>query len=78
MTLQCELPFPLPPQCWLVAFDKVRKFHYVIEGETVGVTLNGRHTVRRVDDNRIVVLPIAKIYPTKIVAVNRLLECERD
>ena len=68
------LPFP----CWLVAYDRVKRFHYIEEGclvdELVSDTFASM-TVRINRHGKTVTVPPSKVYPTKQAAVTRWLEC---
>ena len=75
---QLQLPLPSPSTCWLVAYDRVKRFHYVVEAEPVGDPVNGQQTVsirRHCCRVERVTVPVSKVYPTKQAAVKRWLEC---
>jgi len=73
---QLSLDFQAP-KCWLVCHDRVRNFHYVVEGEIRSHGKDGKVTVHTERDV-IVTLPPERVYPTKQAAVARQLECDRE
>jgi hypothetical protein len=76
---QLLLPLPTPSPCWLVAHDRVRDFHYVVEAEPVGKVVEGQQTVsirRHCCRVERVTVPVSKVYPTKEAAIARQRECE--
>jgi hypothetical protein len=74
MTRQLSFGF-MTPKCWLVCEDRVRGFHYVIEGELRRVDQDGKAVVHVPDREKIITLPAKKVYPTREAAVQRRNLC---